>query len=97
MNQKYGVERLVLKVRDYAGSRAQDVARGAETPRLAALLLQKYGQGVMDAVATIYDSPRAADAISQALDEETARIDPDWREHNRERWAGRPADVVTPG
>lgn len=97
MDKEHAVAQLVRQVRDYAGGRANDVARGAETPRLAALLLQKYGRGVADAVATIYDSPRAADAIYQALDEETARIDPDWREHDRERWAGRPADVLARG
>jgi len=67
---------------------------GAETPRLAALLVQKYGLGVIDAMTTIFGSPMAADPISQVVDDETARIDPLWREHARERWAGRPADVV---
>ncbi|EFC4821759.1 hypothetical protein CS828_004208 [Escherichia coli] len=28
------------------------------------------------------------------VDEEVSRIDPLWQEHNWERWAGRPADVV---
>ncbi|MCL4182084.1 MAG: hypothetical protein KJ011_01395 [Burkholderiaceae bacterium] len=97
MVKEQAVEQLVQQVRDYADGRAKDVARNAETPRLAALLLQKYGRGVIDAVATIYGSPRAADAIGRALDEETVRIDPDWREHDRERWAGRPADVVAKG
>lgn len=91
---EHTVKRLVQQVRQYAAGRASDVARGAETPRLAALLLQKYGLGVVDAVAAIYDTPRAADPISKVVDEETAKIDPLWREHNRERWAARPADVV---
>ncbi|WP_233584988.1 hypothetical protein [Aquabacterium soli] len=91
------VELLVAQVKDYASDRAKDVARGAETPRLAALLVQKYGRGVVDAVATIFETPRAADPIFKAVDEETAKIDPLWREHNRERWAGRPADVITHG
>ena len=94
MDQQVAVARLVQQVKDYANGRAQDVARGAETPRLAALLVQKYGRGVVDAVATVFDSPRAADPISRAVDDETEKIDPLWREHERERWAGRPADVV---
>ncbi|SHI11849.1 hypothetical protein [Pollutimonas bauzanensis] len=76
MNETFAIERLVLQVREYASGRATDVARGAETPKLAALLLQKYGAGVIDAVATIFDSPRVADPINRVVDEETALIDP---------------------
>lgn len=85
ISQRRAVESLVAQVRSYAESRANDVARGAETPRLAALLLQHYGRGVIDAAGVIFDSLRAADPISAVLDEETAKIDPEWREHNRER------------
>lgn len=94
MDEQMAIERLVRQVKDYASGRAKDVARGAETPRLAALLMQQYGRGLVDAVSAIYDTPRAADPISNVVDEETAKIDPLWREHDRERWAGRPADVV---
>lgn len=94
MDEQMAIERLVQQVKDYAAGRIKDVARGAETPRLAALLVQKYGRGVVDAVATIFDTPRAADTISKVVDEETAKIDPLWREHDWERWAGHPADVV---
>jgi hypothetical protein len=94
MNAKREVESLVREVREYAAGRASDVARGAETPRLAALLLQKYGLGVAKAVEVIFDNPRVADPIIAVLDEETAKIDLDWREHDRERWAARPADVA---
>ncbi|MGV2886200.1 hypothetical protein [Paenibacillus taichungensis] len=97
MDEKIVIDRLILEVKEYASGRAKDVARGAETPRLAALLLQKYGSGVTKAVSLIFDSPRAADPISKVLDEETAKIDPQWREHNQERWAGRPADITCSG
>ena len=96
MDASVVVRLLVREIRDYAGSRANDIARGAETPHLAALLLQKYGLGVAKAVEVVFESPRVADPIIAALDEETNRIDPDWKEHNRERWAARPADVLTP-
>ena len=59
MDRKIAVERLIQQVKDYANGRAKDVARGAETPRLAALLVQKYGRGVVDAIATAFDDPRA--------------------------------------
>ena len=48
---------------------------------------------VCDAVSVIYGTPRAADPIYRVLDEETEKIDPKWREHNKERWAARPADI----
>lgn len=95
MDAKYAVENLVREIREYAAGRASDVVRGAETPYLAALLLQKYGLGVAKAVEVIFDSPRVADPIMAVLDAETAKIDPEWREHDRERWAARPADVTT--
>lgn len=88
-------ERLVQQAKDYALGHFKDVARGAETPRLSALLIQKYGRGMADAVATICDNPRAADTIGKVVDEETANLDPIWREHDRERWAGRPADIIS--
>lgn len=94
MDNKLVVERVVRQVQEFAAGRANDVARGAETPRLAALLVQKYGRGMADAIATAFDSPRAADSINQVLDEETAKIDPLWREHDRERWAANSVDVV---
>jgi hypothetical protein len=57
--------------------------------------VQKYGRGVIDAVAIIFDSPRTADPIAKVVDDETTKIDALWREHNKDRWAGRPADVVS--
>lgn len=97
MDEKIVIDKLVQKVIEYANSRKKDVVRGAETPRLAALLLQKYGVGVIDAVSILFDSPRVADPIYQVLDEETAKIDPQWQEHMKERWAGRPADIIVMG
>lgn len=95
-SQENSILMLVEHVRDYARSRANDVARGAETPRLAALLVQKYGRGVTDAAAIIFDDRRAADPVGAVVDEEASKIDPDWKTHDRERWAARPADIVAP-
>lgn len=94
MDEKIAVYRIVQKVKDYADGRAMDVARGAETPRLAALLVQKYGLGIVDAVAAIFESPEVVGPIAKLVDDEVVRIDPLWQEHAKERWAGRPADVV---
>lgn len=94
MDEQTAVALLTKKVREYAQARQQDVARGAERPRLAALLVQKYGLGIVDTVALLFESPRAADPISKVVDEETAIIDPDWQENDRQRWAARPADLA---
>ncbi|AVT09667.1 hypothetical protein [Paracidovorax avenae] len=89
------VESLVRQVEEYAAGKFSDVARGAETPRLAGLLMQKYGRGVVDAAAIIFGSPRAADPISAAVDEATSALDPEWRVHDLERWAGTPSDICS--
>lgn len=94
MDESTASENLILELREYASLRQRDVARGAESPRLAALLVQKFGLGLSKAVERIYGSPRAADPINSAVDVCVAQIDPNWREHARERWNGRPADVV---
>ncbi len=94
MDEQTAVALLTKKVREYAQARQQDVARGAERPRLAALLVQKYGLGIVDTVGLLFESPRAADPISKVVDEETAIIDPDWQENDRQRWAARPADLA---
>lgn len=94
MDEQAVIKMLIEKVREYARDRQRNVARGAERPRLAALLVQKYGRGIADAVAAIYDSPREADSISRIVDEETAIIDSDWQENDRQRWAARPADLA---
>lgn len=87
------VEKMIQQIRQHAKDRAKSVARGAETPHLAGLLLQKYGQGVIDTINAIYSSPRASDEIYKILDAETAKIDPEWKLHNKQRWSGHPADI----
>lgn len=81
MDEKNVIDKLVQEVINYASSRKKDIVRGVDTPRLAALLLQKYGVGVIDAVSILFDSPSVAVPIYQVLDEKTAKIDPQWQEH----------------
>lgn len=56
MEEKQAVVLVINMIRDYAISSRNEVKRGLATPRLAAALLQKYGSGMIDAVATIYES-----------------------------------------
>lgn len=84
--------RLVSDLREYAEGRKSNVARGAETPELAALLVQKYGYGAATAVSIIFDclnEPKLD--IYKELDDIVAKIDPQWNEHQKQRWELRPA------
>ena len=47
MQNEKVISGLSDEIREYAAGRAKDVARGAETPWLAALLPQKYGHGLL--------------------------------------------------
>lgn len=80
------------QLRDYAVARAKVVARGLETPHLAALLVRKYGQGVLDTVATLL-GPQYTETLGAVLDREVKAIDAEWQEHDLSRWAMRPAEV----
>ncbi len=95
MEQEIIIEKITYKLKEYSQGKINDVKRGAETPRLAGLLLQKYGCGLVDAVTVFYDNPRVADSIYKILDEETFKIDPEWKMNNKERWESRPADIHT--
>ena len=83
MDQDMALKRMIYMVKEFARSRRDDVSRGAETPRLAALMIQKYGRGVADAAALFYTDNSTANLVQNAVDEETTAIDPDWREHDR--------------
>lgn len=96
MDNEFVTRQLIRRVEEYAKGRTSDVKRGAETPRLAALLLQKYGYGIIDAVFVLCDNGIKIDrnAVCKVVDEEVAKIDPNWEENAKERWSGKPADVV---
>lgn len=83
--QLAGEPRVAVKLQKYVDDRAAAVARGAETPAMAALLLQTYGNGLLDAAAEILGDKRAADPIRIVLEEAVMHLDPDWREHCAQR------------
>lgn len=84
---------VLRKLADYAEGRKKDVARGAETPHLAGLLVQKYGYGLCDAFAEVFgakfDGPTYGD-----VDRAVTEIDPQWQENAKKRWAGCPAEIT---
>lgn len=85
------IERQVLDdLRSYAESRRHDVDRGAETPDLAALLIDKYCEGLAKAlwIAGI-DSD-----VRQEGNRLCREIDPAFDEHRETRWAARPCALT---
>lgn len=80
---------------EYARQRGRNVARGLETGELAALLVQKYAEGLLMALNEIYDpAPRVLDGLRATMDECVAQLDPDWRENGRRRYRSRPARLA---
>jgi hypothetical protein len=87
-------DRVQADLKSYAESRKRDVARGAETPELAGLLVQKYGYGLakaLDLAAELADHP--APSLTTEVDRLVAEIDPHWRENQVRRFEARPASI----
>ena len=87
-------DRVKANLKSYAESRKKDVARGAETPELAGLLVQKYGYGLaqaLDLAADLADHP--APGLMAEVDRLVAEIDPDWRANQVRRFEARPASI----
>lgn len=71
----------------YARQRGSNVVRGLETGELAALLVQKYAEGMLMGLTEIYDpAPRLLDGLRATVDECVEQLDPDWRENARRRY-----------
>jgi hypothetical protein len=86
--------RFVQDIELEAKGRRSDVKRGAETPRLSALMLAKYGKGLAQGIALMYGSPSATNEIQSLTDKLVSEIDPAWKEHDQQRWQSRPADLL---
>lgn len=87
------VRDAVRLIHEYARHRSKDVARGLETPRSAGLLVQKYALGVKDLFSAMYGDQSARE-VARAGDAAVESIDPNWREHGRQRWATKPSDLA---
>jgi hypothetical protein len=88
--------RLAAAITDYARLRERAVSRGAETPLLAAVLLDEYGRGVTDSITLVLDTAEARKVtvkLQRLLDDATRRIDPAFDRHRQERVKGKPADL----
>ena len=78
------------EIRNYIQGRKSDVQRGAETPELAAMLIEKYAAGFAAAlrIAGIKNN------IIGIADQACQTIDPQFKEHRQARWAARPAALT---
>lgn len=83
--------RLLAELRLYANGRKTDIARGAESPALAGLMVEKYGYGLMKAA----DVMGVADVhlLTAEVDRLVNEIDPQHRKHQQYRWDSRPAGL----
>jgi len=80
---------------EYAESRKRDVSRGAETAELAALLVEKFGEGagtVLKIAEDLLDGPHAN--LRTEVDRLVQEIDPFAAENRQKRWAARPAAIA---
>lgn len=81
---------IIADIRSYADARRSDIDRGAETPELAALLVEKYGAGLARALLIV-----GIDSGVQATTDLLVRsIDPEFEAHRRARWAAKPAGLA---
>jgi hypothetical protein len=90
-------EQLLEDLEGYGEGRLKDVRRGAETPALAALLLEKYGYGLSQALrraAEVMAVPHVD--LTPEVDRWTHEIDPHFDAHRQQRWSARPAGLHVP-
>lgn len=81
---------LAVEFRQEAASRRATVARGAETPELAATLLEKFGYALVKA-AHIAGIPSD---LMHEVDRTVQEIDPAFEAHRKARWASSPAAIT---
>lgn len=82
---------VIADIQSYAESRRNNVNRGAETSELAAVIIDKYAEGLSKALQIVgIDS-----SVRVVADKLVHEIDPGFNEHRRARWAGRPAALIS--
>jgi hypothetical protein len=86
---------LINEIQRYAGNRQSDVARGAETAAFAALMVEKFGEGLVKAgyLLGVEDSEELKQVINRLVRE----IDPQYPTHLQYRFEARPAGLAING
>lgn len=90
------LERCLREIQEYADGRKSDIERGAETPRLAALMLEKFVYGMAKGFKQFEDGETIAIANDLIVlgDKLCLEIDPDYIRNRQARWDARPADLA---
>lgn len=92
---QYLLEKCSRDLAEYAEGRQIEVNKGRETPELAALLVQKYGYGmlaVLNHLSEVEDGPRIGGDLN--VDGAVASINPDWRESDKRRWESKTVGLL---
>jgi hypothetical protein len=82
---------VIAEIQSYAESRRNDVNRGAETPELAAVIIDKYAEGLSIALKIVGVDSR----IRAVADKLVREIDPEFDQHRQVRWLGRPTALIS--
>jgi hypothetical protein len=89
------IKALIVEIQRYAENRRGDVARGAETPALAALMVEKFGEGI--AKATQLLGMDGCGELGREIDRLVREVDPHYPTHLQYRFEARPAGLAING
>lgn len=89
---------LITLITSYAEAKRNDIQRGADTPRLAALMVLLYGRGIVESAGVLLagrasGEKSALEPIWKVVEAEASALDPQWREEFQMRLKARPADL----
>ena len=85
------IEHLITEIQTYADERKKDIARRAETPALAGLMVEKYGYGLMKAADLL--GVVGSHLLTNEVDRLVRELDPQYLENQIFRWESRPAGL----
>lgn len=83
--------RALREIEELASGKRSEIANGQESPALAALQFMKYASGI--AFGLSLAGIRASD-LQKRVDVLARELDPQFLDHQRRRWASRPADLA---
>lgn len=86
------VQKLIANFCDFAAKKKKNVADGLETPALAALQVEMYGNGLSEAACIL--SSLDSSQLMIGVDHLVKDIDPEYAKHRQERWDSRLAGLM---
>jgi hypothetical protein len=91
MNSEMVLESFINALKEYSSGRLDAVRKGLESMELSALLLEKYGYGIIKAaqILEISDSNR----LYKELDKLLLSIDPNVKENRKKRYSTAPTEL----